>query len=61
MIEPHGTGRPASPPLSIVIPVYREGDAVEPVLRRLAAEVQTPHEIVVVYDVDAVDVPRGGR
>ena len=38
--------------LAIVVPVYNEGDAVEPVLRALSAGVRTPHEIVVVYDFD---------
>lgn len=38
--------------LSIVLPVYNEGDAVEPVLRALAAGVKTSHELVVVYDFD---------
>ena len=38
--------------LSIVLPVYNEGDAVEPVLRALSAAVTTPHEMVVVYDFD---------
>jgi glycosyltransferase involved in cell wall biosynthesis len=38
--------------LSIVLPVYNEGEAVEPVLRSLAATVRTPHELVVVYDFD---------
>jgi len=42
----------ASPELSIVLPVYNEGKAVEPVLRGLAASVTTPHELVVVYDFD---------
>lgn len=42
----------ASPELSIVLPVYNEGEAVEPVLRGLAAGVATPHELVVVYDFD---------
>ena len=42
-----------SPELSIVLPVYNEGEAVEPVLRALSAEVRTSHEIVVVYDFDA--------
>jgi len=42
----------ASPDLSIVLPVYNEGEAVEPVLRGLAASVTTPHELVVVYDFD---------
>jgi glycosyltransferase involved in cell wall biosynthesis len=41
------------PELAIVLPVYNEGEAVEPVLRALAAGVRTPHEIVVVYDFDA--------
>ena len=40
------------PELSIVLPVYNEGEAVEPVLRGLAAAVKTPHELVVVYDFD---------
>ncbi|MFL5681201.1 MAG: glycosyltransferase, partial [Chloroflexota bacterium] len=44
--------RAAAPELSIVVPVYNEGEAVEPVLRALAAGVRTPHEIVVVYDFD---------
>jgi dolichol-phosphate mannosyltransferase len=39
--------------LAIVLPVYNEGEAVEPVLRALAAGVNTPHELVVVYDFDA--------
>lgn len=45
-------GAPA-PELSIVLPVYNEGEAVTPVLRALAAGVRTPHELVVVYDFDA--------
>ena len=38
--------------LAIVLPVYNEGAAVEPVLRALHASVRTPHELVVVYDFD---------
>jgi dolichol-phosphate mannosyltransferase len=38
--------------LSIVMPVYNEGEAVEPVLRAVASAVRTPHEILVVYDFD---------
>jgi len=38
--------------LSIVVPVYREGDAVASVLRALDSGVATPHEIIVVYDMD---------
>ena len=41
-----------TPELSIVLPVYNEGEAVEPVLRGLASAVKTPHELVVVYDFD---------
>ena len=40
------------PELAVILPVYNEGDAVEPVLRGLAAAVATPHELVVVYDFD---------
>jgi glycosyltransferase involved in cell wall biosynthesis len=48
-----GGGRQGEPPeLAIVVPVYNEGEAVEPVLRSLAAEVVSAHEIVVVYDFD---------
>ena len=38
--------------LSVVVPVFKEGEAVEPVLRALDAGVATPHEILVVYDFD---------
>ena len=41
-----------APDLAIVLPVYNEGEAVEPVLRGLSAGVTTPHELVVVYDFD---------
>ena len=44
---------PAAPELSIVIPVYNEGEAVEPVLRGLHGGVATPKEILVVWDFDA--------
>jgi dolichol-phosphate mannosyltransferase len=47
---PAGAGSP--PELSIVVPVYNEGEAVGPVLRRLDGGVATPHEILVVYDFD---------
>jgi len=40
------------PLLVIILPVYNEGEAVEPVLRALSAGVATPNEIVVVYDFD---------
>ena len=42
----------AVPELSIVLPVFNEGEAVEPVLRALSAGVATSHELVVVYDFD---------
>jgi dolichol-phosphate mannosyltransferase len=41
-----------APQISVVLPVYNEGEAVEPVLRALSAAVTTPHELVVVYDFD---------
>jgi dolichol-phosphate mannosyltransferase len=34
------------------MPVFKEGEAVEPVLRGLTAAVSAPHEILVVYDFD---------
>ena len=42
----------ATPALALILPVYNEGEAVEPVLRALAQVVTTPHELVVVYDFD---------
>ena len=42
-----------APDLSIVIPVYNEPDNIGPTLRRIEAEVRTPHEVLVVYDFDA--------
>jgi glycosyltransferase involved in cell wall biosynthesis len=44
--------RSVAPELSIVLPVYNEGEAVEPVLRALSGALTTPHELVVVYDFD---------
>ena len=41
-----------TPTLSIVMPVFKEGEAVEPVLRAMVAGVSAPHEILVVYDFD---------
>jgi dolichol-phosphate mannosyltransferase len=40
------------PELAVVLPVYNEGEAVEPVLRALSSQIKTPHELVVVYDFD---------
>ncbi|MBI3745284.1 MAG: glycosyltransferase [Chloroflexi bacterium] len=42
----------ATPELSIVLPVYNEGEAVEPVLRALHAAVSAPTELLVVWDFD---------
>ena len=50
--SPEG-GVASAPELSIVMPVYNEGDRVVPVLRDLAAALRTDHEILVVYDFDA--------
>lgn len=38
--------------VSIVMPVFKEGEAVDPVLRAMTAAVSVPHEILVVYDFD---------
>jgi dolichol-phosphate mannosyltransferase len=38
--------------LSIVMPVFKEGEAVEPAIRALTRDIDTPHEILVVYDFD---------
>ena len=55
-VDPGGVGRRtavmAPPVLSVVMPVFKEGEAVEPVLRSMTAGVSTPHEILVVYDFD---------
>jgi dolichol-phosphate mannosyltransferase len=51
-----------APELSVVLPVYNEGEHVVPVLRDFAARVRTPCEILVVYDFDedtTVPVVRG--
>lgn len=41
------------PELSIVLPVFNEGTAVEPVLRALHEGIATPKELIVVWDFDA--------
>jgi len=41
-----------APELSIVMPVFKEGEAVAPAIRALARDVRTPHEILVVFDFD---------
>ena len=42
----------AAPELSVILPVYNEGEAVEPVLRNLSRLVKPPHELVVVWNFD---------
>lgn len=37
--------------ISIVVPVYNEGEAVVPYLEQLLTEVEGPHEILVVHDM----------
>jgi dolichol-phosphate mannosyltransferase len=45
-------GQAPTPAVSVVVPVYNEGLAVEPVLRALTSAVTAPHEVLVVYDFD---------
>ena len=45
------TVAPAEPPaVSVVIPVFEEGEAILPVLRRISAAVTLPAEVLVVHD-----------
>jgi dolichol-phosphate mannosyltransferase len=41
-----------SPQLSVVLPVYNEGEAVAPVIRALVEGIHVPCEILIVYDLD---------
>ena len=43
---------PGTPELSIILPLYREGEHVAPVLRALAGAIHVPFELLVVYDFD---------
>ena len=45
-------GQAPIPVVSVVVPVYNEGPAVEPVLRALTSAMTAPHEVLVVYDFD---------
>jgi dolichol-phosphate mannosyltransferase len=38
--------------VSVIIPVFNEGDSVDPILRRISAAIDFEHEIIVVYDHD---------
>lgn len=51
-IDEHPHARSGAPELSIVIPVFREGEAVTPVLKALASALRSPAELIVVYDFD---------
>ena len=51
--RPADAATASAPVLSIVMPVFNEGEAVEPVLRSLSDFVTTPREILVVWDFDA--------
>lgn len=41
-----------APDLTIVMPVFKEGEAIVPVVRALDRDVATGHEILIVYDFD---------
>jgi dolichol-phosphate mannosyltransferase len=45
-----GTGGPAAPDVSIIVPVYNEGEAMVAPLQRLLRSVTLPCEVLVVYD-----------
>ncbi len=38
--------------LSIVIPVYNEGQVIKETLTKLESSLKTPHEVLIVYDMD---------
>jgi len=42
-------------PVSIIIPVYNEGENIDRNLRQIAAEVEVPYTITIVYDFDEDD------
>jgi dolichol-phosphate mannosyltransferase len=49
---------PAAPQVSVVIPVYNEGEAILPCLARILREVSLPCEVLVVHDTaDDTTVP----
>ena len=45
------TGTESGPGLTVVMPVWNEGERVTPTLRAFAAAVRTPFELLVVYDM----------
>jgi dolichol-phosphate mannosyltransferase len=38
--------------LSIIMPVYNEGEVIEKTIKNVEAIVKTPHELLIVYDMD---------
>lgn len=50
--RPTAVGAAVPIELSIVMPVYNEGEAVDRVLQSYTAAIRTSHEILVVYDFD---------
>lgn len=38
--------------LSIVMPVYNEGEVIEETIKRVETSVKTPHELLIIYDMD---------
>ncbi len=51
-----------TPSVSVVIPVYNEGDSVVACLDRLCAAITLPFEILVVYDsLDDTTRPHAGE
>ena len=41
-----------APELSVVVPVFKEGESIAPVMRALTGAIATPHEVLIVYDFD---------
>ena len=58
-MEPPGTWCPdMTPRVSVVIPVFNEGDSVERILKRISQSIDFEHEIIVVYDHnDDITIP----
>jgi len=55
---PGGSAPPGDPALTVVMPVWNEGERVVPTLRAFAAAVRAPFELLVVHDMpDDTTVP----
>ena len=37
--------------LSIVMPVYNEGTVIQETIKRVESAVKTPHELLIIYDM----------